>query len=238
MEKIIGHPFDYTGKCFKIIPIPDMLAHQFGVQILNTDPPLFSEEFLKQNRIAFSGLSFLAIEPEPCKCIITASACDLLAMSVSSSDYKYLGPIAEEKRLKLEKHLAYDENYGYKMPGRYVLNLKLPMKYTPLTLGAPFVANHRLSVCLTQDVCLSTGEILDYGINFIAKNFTHAVVSFKTLNIDAYNWSEYGFMYNGGVNSQAFTTSFIRPLSDADDSDYTDDDYADIFDWWLDDIAV
>jgi len=214
-KKLIGHPFEYSGHCFKIIPIPQISAWDYGICILDSDPVIFDKDFLSEYRVALTNISFLTIKPEACMCFLDVAGCNIINIGITPSDYKYLGDIDPDKLRKLEEHLAYDDIYGYKSPGRYVLNLKLPLKYNPITLGAPFPDTYQVTMGLSRMFDPISG-IIGRDFDFIIDNFTHAIVSFNTLHVDSHDWSKYGFMYNGETN-QAKTASFIRPLSDACD---------------------
>lgn len=211
----IGHPFEYTSHCFKIIHVPEMGAWGLGIRVLDVDPPLFGDEYLSKHRVALTNLSFLAVRPEECLFMLFVTDCDIINIHIKVSDYKYLGDLSDEKRERLEKQLAYDEYYSYKTPGRYVLNLQLPMRYNPLTLGVPLADQNRVELCFTKNFDPFSGEVLP-DTEFIIDVFTHAIATFNVVHQDAYNWSKYGFMFNGETNTQVKTTSLIRPLSDAD----------------------
>lgn len=230
-----SHPIKYTGYAAKTIPINEELGvGPFGVRLLDTLHPIFSEDELAASKYAFANVSFRARRRVPFVMVVFIATNAIMSIEVNVSDYLDTGEDAPEILAK------YREEYGDNpsaYPGRYIVNLHLPTKYNPITLGKPLVQPNRIHFCIARGYILSyCRSALDQGIAeqvadinfdaaFVLDVFTHAVIHFKTVDCiinsndssqSAYNWAEYGMTFNGKINSHVMSTSLIRRIDDPD----------------------
>lgn len=190
-NKIIGHPFNYTGKLMKIINIPDALLTSSGIALLNVDPVLFTDEFLLHTRVAFTDISLIGPKPVDFKFILFVNDDALLVIDVFSTNWTCITPES------------------------YIIYMNLPTRYNPITLGDPILSPNLLHFCFTQHIYKQeNGYGIEINRDFMIDTFTKAIVRFKTVNNDAYDWTKYGLMFDGETNSHPNTTSLIRPLID------------------------
>lgn len=210
-----SHPIKYTGYAAKTIPVNEELGvGPFGVRLLDTLRPLFSEEDLASTKYAFSNVTFRARKCAPFVMIVFVANNAIMSVEVNRTDYIDTGENTPEVLAK------YREEYGDNpsaYPGRYIVNLHLPTKYNPITLGKPLVQPNRIHFCIAENYSLSyyDGEqVADiiFNVDFTLETFTHAIVHFKTVSPVEYNWSEYGMTFNGKINSHVNSTSLIRRI--------------------------
>lgn len=92
---MIAHPIEYTGKCIKVVNVQELAADAHGAKFLDTGTPLFSDDFLKEKRLAFTNICLLAHEPSPFVAILFMSQCAAASVEIKTEDYTYLGDLNE-----------------------------------------------------------------------------------------------------------------------------------------------
>lgn len=200
-KRIIGHPFEYTSKCMKIMHIPDMRRNRYGLRFLDTGVPLFSNEYLAENRIAFTDVSFITTAKIPFMMtmfVLAGTGCDpIFSIDVLPADYIDSGH-----------------------PDRFIIHMRCPTRRNPITIGHPFAGPKQLQLCISSGVSMF-GDVgiltVDHGL--VDKTFTHAIVRFKTVSQRAYDWDKFAMMIDEEVPNPATVMSLIREMPDDDDHD-------------------
>ncbi len=192
-NKIIGHPFCYTGKLMKIINAGDMLLTNNGVAFLNVDPPTFSEDFLSTTRVAFTDLSLISTTPISEHIALFIRNTPILVTEVRITDWLHI------------------------TQNKYILHMNLPIRYNPITLGDPIISHNSLYFCVISQISPTDDDdnsSIQLYPEYTARIFTQAIVRFKTMSENAYDWTKYGLIFNGEMTSHPNTTSLVRPLTD------------------------
>lgn len=206
---LINHPIMYTGKIVKKIPIGDMGYTPLGVRVISSND-LFSDEFLSNNRIAFTNLMLYSREKVPFTFTMFMGLNALLTLNIQSENYIDLNPTNEKNN---DDGVINDH-------GRYLIDLSLPTQVNPVLLGEGFIDINRIYFCITTTVnitCNENDNIMLTEIFYVGcfiKYFTHAILTFNTVPNTAYRWSDYCLTFNGKINNHINRTSLIRSSTD------------------------
>ncbi len=215
-----SHPFTYTGTCSKMIPIDgDIGIDAFGLRLLDTIQPVFTEAELAGVRYAFADIAFLTNHPVKFKMVLFAANYAILSAKVTEADFidrGELSPAAAE---------VYRDKYGANedlWPGRFYVSLRLPTRFNPITLGAPIIDMNKLHFCIAETHrttatfgLLYTPTDIFFQVDFVLNFFTHAIVKFYTVNEAQYDWAKYGLTISGDVDQHVWQTSLVRYLDDS-----------------------
>src|ERR1700744_2888505 len=171
------HPIMYTGTHEYEVPINgEMGANERGICILDTNVNIFPIPHMK---FAFANVRFVTCEPVRFYAILYVRDCAIAKCKIAESDYVYI-PGAEP---------------------RYLVNLHLPTQYNPVIIDLSIVHAHHIAIGVgtkmkeTEDIFY-----VDFDLEFVMKYFVSAIVSFKTVESQKYNWDKYNFTFNGHMN--------------------------------------
>lgn len=208
------HPFKYSGSCVKFIPINvDIGIGQFGVRLLDTGRPIFTDEELAATRYAFANIGFFTRKPVAFSMVMFIARNPILSVEVRPDDYIDRGEAIPRDIA------AYRMKYGdikSDWPGRYYVNLNLPTRFNPVILGEPIISMNRLSFSISTEYSAYCDGFI-FGpteIDFIIDNFTHSVVKFLRVGELEYDWERYCLTYRGPINEHVWTTSLVRSRDD------------------------
>jgi hypothetical protein len=213
------HPFKYSGSRVEIIPINhDVGINQFGVRLLDIGVPIFSGAELASTTFAFANIGFFTRRPVAFAMVMYVACNPILVVDVNVEDYIDRG--AESP----SDIAAYRRKYGDRRddwPGRYYVDLNLPTRFNPITLGQPFITPNRLCFNISPKYTIRDSAVgghpdieITLDVDFILANFTHSVVKFLTVGALEYDWDRYCLTYREPVNHHVWTTSLIRSRDD------------------------
>ncbi len=211
-----SHPIKYSGRIEKIIPITDQVGiNNKGFRFLDSGTQLFDENTVP----ALTNMWVITNHPVEFTMMMIISEYALFEIKVVSGDYFDTGTTALSKSV-------IDAKYGGVAPGRYIVNLRLPLRFNPLTLCPQIMDASRLCFCIYSSSFDSIEEVapgvFDTMINamndfdLVMDNFTHVVAQYKTADATSHSWDDYGLMIRGSINQLVNTTSIIRKKSDTD----------------------
>jgi hypothetical protein len=213
------HPFKYSGSRVEIIPINhDVGINQFGVRLLDIGVPIFSGAELASTTFAFANIGFFTRRPVAFAMVMYVACNPILVVDVNVEDYIDRG--AESP----SDIAAYRRKYGDRRddwPGRYYVDLNLPTRFNPITLGPSFITPNRLCFNISPKYTIRDSAVgghpdieITLDVDFILANFTHSVVKFLTVGALEYDWDRYCLTYKEPVNHHVWTTSLIRSRDD------------------------
>ena len=184
-RRLISHPIEYTNNIIRTIPVINLLGHGGGMCILNSDPPLFSNEFLADRRPALVNICALTNRPVPFFYKIGLRSGGILRSGfVDKCDYVVLPPYTESEVNRVREQ-GHDVPVEIMMPGRYFVDLNLELDINPVLFSEGlfhiddilFIANYHL---MWHDAGGHLEPSLTPNIRTIIDNFTHIIARFVT----------------------------------------------------------
>lgn len=182
-----AYPLKFVDKIYKKIHVEEMGYNSNGLCIMDVDPLFTADDHEKINDrlVAFANVKLRARDPIDCLILVmfrNANA-NLLNYELNHDSWIDTGEITPQ----VAAH--YREQYGNntdQWPGRYVIDLKMPLRFNPILMGTHVNNLKGLGLCITQDHSYDN-ETNDINDNFIARfdpvfvidNFTHAIIEFK-----------------------------------------------------------
>ncbi len=204
------HPIKYTSSCIKTISCEQLAIDDHGIRFLDV-PGLFEDPL----RYAVANISLRAREPIDFMFLFMIVEDVVFSRRIQPSDFIDTGPITDS----VKQH--YLEKYGTDTsvwPGRYLINLNLPMQQNPITLGRPILDTRLVHIVISNNYVLTYDEYGESALDFvndpyfIADHFTHVIANFKTIEQTAYKWDDFAITYSGKINHHVYTSSLIKRI--------------------------
>jgi hypothetical protein len=185
-RKLIAHPIEYTGTATKCVPIPNMLNSTRGVLFMCADPPMFTQAELSQKYVALVNICILMRHPIEFYFKIGHPAGFMLVGKVSHDNIVEL-PLrtpAGRKRL-LARYENGDIGAEMLVPGRYFVDLQLPLQMNPALFSRTnFSFDHLSFACSNELIWYDCGQeleaVLNPDVEFTYRYLTHMILQFKT----------------------------------------------------------
>lgn len=208
--RAIGHPFRYTGKTTKTIPIGEFNYNlQQGIVLFNAAGMDFPAECLP----ALADVCILSTEKVPFYYTIAISQAVILFDMITPDNYIDLSMFSSKKVDTVSP--------------KYMVCLRLPLRNNPIPFDPMFASQNDVTMSIGAEVVNiawqqegdETGAIIPHvtpNINCL-QHFTHIMMSFLT-SPRVNNYADYALMHDGTTNIQAMTTSFVRPISEANET--------------------
>jgi hypothetical protein len=186
-RRLLTHPIEYSpGKVVRTIPVINLQGHDGGVLILNSDPPIFSDQFLNDRRPALMNICLLLNKPVEFFFKLGIRSRGILCSGyVRKSDIKELPPYTAEE-IERAQLLAGDLPAESILPGRYFVDLHLVFEINPLLFHQGlFNFNDLLFLAAEHLIWHDTGFCLEPtlqpDLRIIINYFTHIIAHFRTV---------------------------------------------------------
>jgi hypothetical protein len=204
------HPFKYTGRRYRLIPVNIHMGVVFGLQFLNGQT--FDDADII--RYAVADLWLFTHSPIDITVYLYVAGTLIITKTVRYTDYIYQRNSNSDTE---------DSHVNQSRP--WMVPLCLPTRFNPLTLGAPILDPRLLTLnIMPADMLVENIGSPPVDPFFLLNNFTDILVEFRTVAARTYDWDQYGMTFNGEVNTHANTTSLVRRLTDVTDTDTQADD--------------
>ena len=196
------HPFRYTGRRYRLIPVSIHMGVVFGLQFLNGQTFEDDTDANHAVRYAVADLWLFTHAPIDITVYLYVAGTLIITKTVRYADYIY----------------QYGGDNDSTRP--WVVPLRLPARFNPLTLGDPILDPRLIALnIMPADIPVEDVQRPPVDPYFLLNNFTDILVEFRTVAAWAYDWDQYGMTFNGEVNTHAQTTSLVRRLTDITDTD-------------------
>lgn len=171
---LLNRHVEYTGRCIRTVPIPNMMGAGGGIRFLESQPPLFSRDFLRDRTPALANICILTNRPVEFYYRIGIQDIGTVTSGrVISSDYISLG----------EREDNHADEFR---PGRYLLDLGLILSVNPLLLHDLVCEPQRCIMTVARSLLwFDSGAVLEPilrpNLELILDYFTHFIIQFKTV---------------------------------------------------------
>jgi hypothetical protein len=188
-RRLIANPVEYTGTSLRIMPILGLQGHGGGLLLLNSDPPIFSDEFLADRRPALVNICLLTNKPVSFFYKLGFRTCGILRSGyVKSTDYVVLPPYTEEELERARDQDLDEIPVETIMPGRYFVDLGLELDINPVLFAEGlFHIDDLLLLTAYHLMWHDTGSHLEPSlipnVKVILDNFTHIIAQFVTVPV-------------------------------------------------------
>lgn len=203
--RLLKHPIKYTGYGSTIEKLDFARGDpQFGIQLFNSSPCPFTVPFLRTHMVAVSNVVLWCKRKLPFVAMLFVNCYPIATVRVGINDYMDTGVTIETDAGTCELFAA---------------DLRLPLRYNPIPLGAPIVDVSKVLLGIAPDFTPieENGEThTGFAVNFdyMYALIDRVIVNYFTVERKRYNWKEYAMTFNGRTDFHARTYSLVRPLDD------------------------
>lgn len=198
-KRLIGHPIQYTRRATTIERFAEMNGNQLmGLQLFNTANPPFQPGYLRRNCIAITNVTLWMNAP--------VSFMAIFILNCHAFMWHY---IDESKCTQIN-------------PNIYYVQIGVPTERNPILLGDKITPVEKLYLIITPPSNIVRTDLVasintTHNFDFMHKYINRVIVSYVTVSANEYVWSDYVFGFNGDIDHQWCTTSFIRNIKFEDD---------------------
>lgn len=191
LKHLIAQPIGYVGSVTRVLPVVELQGYQGGLRILDTEQPIFSDEFLRQYRPALVNICILTRKPAEFFYKLGVAGKGILRSGVVTSAVYTELPPRSEAELHLARERLRDIDYADAViPGRYFVDLQLGLDINPLLFHpGVFYINEVLFATASELTWIDTGSQMEPtmcpDIRVIVDNFTHIIAQFKITRTDS-----------------------------------------------------
>lgn len=221
---LIGHPVRYTGYCSRTIPIPNLLNTPLGLAFLDSDQPLFDNDFLGRKIPAFTNMCMLMRRRISFYYTIMIDEQPIVTKWVNKANIVELEPYSDEDIAKLCTRLGTDLTdprtdplNPHGPPGRFFVDLNLDFMDNPILLSADTVRPGSIYISISNHAVNIQTEhkqiyYVDHNVDYILYGFSHIIAQFKTLEADT-DITEQLCIGFGELNTYVRKHSLVQKIS-------------------------
>lgn len=186
-RRLINQPIEYTESVTRTIPVMELQGFGGGILILDSQPPLFSDQFLAEKRPALTNICVFCNKPVAFFYKVGIRNKGIIRSGiVQETDYEVLEPYTDDELSRARERFGDDAPINSILPGRYMLDLQLELDVNPVLFHQGlFYINDLLLVASEHLNWNDCGNVMEPYLNpdlrVIILNFTHIVAHFKTV---------------------------------------------------------
>lgn len=222
-RRLISHPIEYTDTCTRIIPIPNLMNNPLGLAFLDSDPPIFGDDFLSRKVPALVNVCVLLRRKVGFYYTISFGETVISMGCVKITDIIELPPYEQKDIDAMRDRLALEQ--GDPMldpmnsagpPGRFFVDLNLDIRDNPLLLSLNTISPRRLYMAvnyLAYSGDVDGREVISiyHDVGHILHGFSHIIAQFNTVSVDRVDISKLS-VHCGEVNSYVKKFSIVQTI--------------------------
>lgn len=222
-RKLISHPIKYTGVATRVIPVPNLMNSPLGLAFLDSDLPIFDDNFLNTKLAALTNLCII-MRNKIGFCYTISFGETIISMGwVRPDEITELPPYELEDIDKIRNRLGLERDDPALNPldprgppGRFFVDLNLDIRNNPLLLSLNTISPRRLYIAINYIAHVREINHVDeiyvcHNVNYVIYGFSHIIAQFRTASIDSVDISTLG-VFCGEVNSHVRKFSIVQKI--------------------------